>query len=129
MDDLLVKSLLDETTATEEAQVEAWVAASTEAARRKQHFSTILEEGLRLNTAPPVDADAAWSRFQQRISVEGPKARRIQFPLRSALRAAAGLALLLGASVLLWYFWGTAQQSVFFRGEARWPCTSPMGRR
>ena len=113
MDDLLVKSLLGEASAPEESQVQAWIAANPEAVKRREHFRILLDESRNLTAAPVVDTDAAWMRFQQRVgSKEKPALRRIVLPVRTALRAAAGIALLIGLSSLGWFFWSTSLQTL-----------------
>ena len=112
MDDLLVKSLLGEADPGEEARVQQWLSANPDAEKRREHFRILLEESRGLSNAPHVDTEAAWTRFQQRVIVEKKTARLIQFPMRTALRAAAGIALLLGLSSLGYYFWSTSTQTL-----------------
>lgn len=112
MDDLLVKSLLGEASAGEERELEAWIAAHPDGAKRREHFRILLEESRSLGTAPEVNTDAAWTRFQQRVGIEKKPARRIALSFRYALRAAAGLALLIGISALGYYFWSTSLQTL-----------------
>lgn len=112
MDDLLVKCLLGEASAGDEADLQAWITAHPDGEKRREHFRILLEESRGLATAPQVNTDAAWTRFQQRVGVEKKPARRIQLPVRVAMRAAAGLALLIGASALVWYFWSTSLQTL-----------------
>lgn len=67
-DELLVKYLLLETTAEENAQIEKWKAQSDANQKHFNQFKYIWEESKKLAANSTVDENAAWQRFQQRIA-------------------------------------------------------------
>jgi len=114
MEDLLIKSLTGEADAAEETRVQQWLDATPGATKTRDHYRLLLEESRGTATAPAaVDTDAAWGRFRQRVGMADgrPVARRVRIPVRAVLRAAAGLALLVGMSAIGWHYWSTAVQT------------------
>ncbi len=106
-DDLLVKYLLGEASASERREVENWVAADPGNQRYFDHFKLIWEKSKKLAATSTVDEEQAWRRFQQitgQLPSEQPALRSINRRMRS-LRVAAVLVLtagILGLGYLLW---------------------------
>ncbi len=104
-DDLLVKYVLGEVTAGERVLVEDWAAADERNAKQLEHFRLIWNQSRDLAARSTVDPNAAWQRFQTRVSQpvqtqpQG-KVRRMTFPVWT--RIAAAIAILIG-STWLWY--------------------------
>ncbi|NSL90645.1 FecR family protein [Chitinophaga solisilvae] len=106
-DDLLVKYLLKITTASEQADVEQWMAEDAANARYFEHFRLIWEESRKLAAVSTVNENDAWMRFQQRVGANEHKqeARIIQTDTsfwKRNLSIAASLLVLLGAAGY-WY--------------------------
>lgn len=99
-DDLLVKYLLNEATGQEAASVRSWIDEQPQHARYYQDFKTIWEESRKLAAKSDVDVDAAWRRFQTRLDTE-KKGRIVLFAPKTAWRMAAGLALLVAGSLIV----------------------------
>lgn len=66
-DELLVKFLLNETTAEETTEVQKWMSASAENEKYYQQFERIWKESETLAQTQEVDEEAAWQRFKQRV--------------------------------------------------------------
>lgn len=110
-DDLLVKYLLGEATATERVAVEEWLAASD---ANRDHFAQlqqVWERSKALAATKEVDEEAAWQRFRTRIHAGQPKV--VVKPLQSSgwWRIAALLVLLIGAAFFA-YTWLTREAPV-----------------
>ncbi len=126
LDALLVKSLLGEATPAENEEVAALLATDADARMRHAHYRTILGETITVEGAPAVDADAAWMRFQTRVSQQ-PRGRIIPLPSRAVfLRLAAMLVLALGIGGL-WRWAGTPAEEVIASGNQVVVVTLPDG--
>jgi transmembrane sensor len=67
MDDLLVKYLLEEASASERTMVEQWILQDPEQANYFHQFQRVWKESRRLAATTITDENAAWKRFQARI--------------------------------------------------------------
>ncbi len=67
MDELLIKQLLNESSADENRQVAAWRAENTDNEKYYQDFKTIWESSKNLQSQNNIDEKQAWLRFQQRV--------------------------------------------------------------
>lgn len=108
--DLLVKYLLGEASAEEQAAVRQWMAASPENERAFLQLQTLWEESRRLAAARTPDTDAAWLRMKSRLQ-ETPATSGAVVPMRrisSWLRVAALFILLAGG---LWWWQATQQEA------------------
>ncbi|RYY93878.1 MAG: DUF4974 domain-containing protein [Chitinophagaceae bacterium] len=95
-DDLLVAYLLGEATADERQAIEAAAAASEDVRMRLEQFRRLLEASRTVQQdVPPVDVNAAWERFEERVASGRAPRRRFGWLRVAALVAVfAGLALL-----------------------------------
>lgn len=108
-DDLLVKHLLGEASATESLEVSAWLRESEENQQYYNHLQTIWEQSRNLAASSTVDTEAAWARFQQKIlAEEAAPAQSRTIPLRPRrwLSAAAALIVLAGTAWMVYYLTG-----------------------
>ena len=100
-DDLLVKYMLGEANAEEQALVEEWLSDDMANARQYNDFKTIWEESRKLATISTVDENGAWERFKN--SVQAPKQKetvvKTMRPL-ALMRIAALFILIVGGAVL-----------------------------
>ncbi len=109
-DDLLVKHLLGETSATEAQQVVQWLQQDAANAVYFQELKDAWEKSLQLAAASTVDEDKAWERFKNRIGANKdggynePVVRGFSWR-----KVAAAAAIVIGIAAGLW--WWTGQRS------------------
>jgi transmembrane sensor len=105
MDDLLVKHLTGEATEDEMRQVEQWLARDEANRHYFDHFKLIWEESIQLAASTPVDEEAAWERFQNRVEQKDfPSSKARVWSLNSPLmRAAVITGLVVGIAWLTWF--------------------------
>jgi anti-sigma factor RsiW len=98
-DDLLVKYMLEEADAAEQALVEEWLSDDAANAKQYHDFKTIWEESKKLATTTHADEDVAWERFKNRVQAPKPKEAIVKSirPL-AWMRIAALFALIAGAA-------------------------------
>lgn len=113
-DDLLVKQLLGEVTAEEQAEVRAWVEESDSNRKYYNDFKLIWENSKKLAAVSNVDENAAWGRFHERVTTEKPATKTISLDRRiNWMRVAAILVLMVGGVWMARYMvWGTNTQLV-----------------
>lgn len=113
-DDLLVKHLLGEASAGEQAEVKAWVSESDNNRKYYDDFKLIWDNSKKLSAASTIDENAAWQRFQQRVAIEKPATKTIPLGRRiNWMRVAAILVLMVGGAWIARYMvWGTNTQLV-----------------
>jgi hypothetical protein len=99
-DDLLVKYLLGETSAAEDAQVQDWVKESRENKDHLDQLRLIWNQSKTLAASAVTPTDEAWEQFKTRLN----KPKTIRIPRRSFgwVRVAALVMLLAGAGTLAW---------------------------
>lgn len=68
IDELLIKQLLNETTADENLMVNNWRAENDDNEKHYQDFKIIWESSRQLQEATVIDANISWIRFQERIA-------------------------------------------------------------
>lgn len=107
-DDLLVKYLLGEASASEEKEVEEWIEADPDNQRYYDHFKLIWDESQELALQSKVDENDAWKRFQQRVSRDqaAPVMTVVETPARVKwydTRVAAAVIMLVGVAALLFF--------------------------
>jgi ferric-dicitrate binding protein FerR (iron transport regulator) len=94
IDDLLVKSLLDEATEAEQMEINQWLSDSDDNQRYFEHFELIWMQSKRLAAHSNVDEEAAWKRFKKRtqtLKEETPVIPLYPKPAYNFLRVAAML--------------------------------------
>ncbi|SKB71197.1 FecR family protein [Daejeonella lutea] len=67
-EDLIIKYLLQETTANEEERVKEWIAAGPENEKEFKRFELIWSSSKELETSRTADADKAWDNFKTKVS-------------------------------------------------------------
>lgn len=110
-DELLVKYLLGEASATEQQQVETWVEADEGNKAYFNHFKLIWDTSKNIEVKSTVDEHAAWQRFQQRVATHQPQQTKVidlSSSRRTWLRAAAILLTICG-SMLAYYLINNGQ--------------------
>ncbi|WP_353721021.1 FecR domain-containing protein [Dyadobacter sp. 676] len=68
IDELLVKSMLDEASVAEQIEIKQWLLDDDDNQRYYEHFELIWNESKRLSRASTVDENAAWERFKARTA-------------------------------------------------------------
>jgi ferric-dicitrate binding protein FerR (iron transport regulator) len=109
-DDILVKYLLQETTAEENAQVEQWKAQSEANQKHFDQFRHIWEESKKLAAKSTVDEHAAWECFQQRITTaETKETKTVDLkPRYGIIKIAAALLVLICGT---WFTYNLANRN------------------
>jgi ferric-dicitrate binding protein FerR (iron transport regulator) len=102
-DDLLVKFLLGEATAEEQAQVQEWISESEENSKYFEQFRAIWTYSKQLAAKSTVDENAAWERFKQRTEAYEQRPKVIPLTARRTIWMRAAAILLLICSGLLVY--------------------------
>ncbi len=107
-DELLIKFLLNETTAEEAKQVHEWIAASDENQRHFEQFERIWNESAALTESSNVDEELAWQKFKQKVDEKQPAqpiVRKLK-PITVLMRVAAVFVLCFGAWLVYQQFGG-----------------------
>lgn len=106
IDDLLVKQLLGEATAAEQAEVAAWLGQSEANRKHYGQLQLIWDNSKQLAAKSTVDTDACWTKFKNRIAAdEQPATKTIPLAPRGNnwMRAAASLVVLVGLGWLTYF--------------------------
>ncbi len=104
-DDLLVKHMLGEATANEEAVVASWIDESETNRKYYNDFKLVWDNSKKLAAKSTIDENAAWVRFQQRVEAEKPATKIIPLGRRfNWMRVAAILVLIVGGVWMANYF-------------------------
>ncbi|WP_439556240.1 FecR family protein [Dyadobacter sp.] len=134
IDDLLVKSLLDEATVAEQMEINQWLSDSDDNLRYFEDFELIWNQSKQLELVSKVDENAAWERFKNRVNKEQQKPGRVV-----SLNAKRGFSLFrIAASILfaacagwLTYLWvedqRQSEQITIASGEQTLTDTLPDG--
>lgn len=106
-DDLLVKYLLGEASASERREVEHWIQEAPGHQQYYEQFRFIWDQSQELAATSEVDENDAWKRFQQRVSGEQDlPVMTVVKPARKKwydTRVAAAVIMLVGVAALLYY--------------------------
>lgn len=107
MDDLLVKYLLDETSAEENKQVVQWLSASEENQQYYDDLKLIWKKSLPDSAQSDIDEDLAWEKLQKKIT-HSPVIRQINSGInfRMLYRIAATVVILFTAGFIIYRFAG-----------------------
>lgn len=106
IDDLLVKQLLGEATAAEQAEVAAWLGQSEANRKHYEQLQLIWDNSKQLAAKSTVDTEASWAKFKNRIAAdEQPITKAIPLAPRNYtwMRAAATLVFLIGFGWLTYF--------------------------
>jgi len=124
-DDMLVKYLLGEATATEQAEVRAWISASDDNEKYFEHFKLIWDQSKQLAARSTINTDEAWQRFVTRTeAAKGAETaaepsrhatRNIPLFQRTWMRAAAVLVLCSGLALTLYRLNDSGAQTMIVR--------------
>jgi len=97
-DELLIKFLLNETTAEEAEQVQQWIVANAENEKYYHQFERIWNESTMLTQTSTVDEEVAWQKFKKRVEEKqtAPIVKKLK-PTTIWLRVAAVFVLCFGA--------------------------------
>lgn len=97
-DELLIKFLLNETTAEETAQVQQWMAANAENEKHYHQFERIWNESEALTKTSTIDEEVAWQKFKKRVDEKqtAPIVKKLK-PTTIWLRVAVVFVLCFGA--------------------------------
>lgn len=106
MDELIIKHLLQETDASEQAKIQQWLTEKEENRRYFNQFELIWDESKKLESVSTVDEHAAWDRFKQRVEPQETPSQKV-LPMFAFVRYAAVLVVMLGAAWLAYSFWKT----------------------
>lgn len=69
IDDLLVKSMLDEANVAEQIEIKQWLLDNDENQRYFEHFELIWNESKRVAAHSTIDENEAWQRFRKRVQI------------------------------------------------------------
>lgn len=116
MDELLVKYLLGEASAAEQAQAEQWIQASAENRRYYEQFKLIWEQSRKLAVNSTVNEDEAWQRFKQRID-HPARPKTINLGTQFTWARAASVLLIVAVVGLLAYFIGHRSPEMIARSS------------
>jgi transmembrane sensor len=102
MDDLLIRYLANEATATEQVQVRHWISASGDNRSHFEQLRRIWDGSAELAPVVPLDEEEAWQRFQQRVQ---PAAKVVPMKKKSMWwRVAAAAVLVAGVAFASYLF-------------------------
>lgn len=130
IDDLLVKYLLEEASPDEQSIVADWLAADVANQRYYDHFKLIWEQSKSLAAHSQTDTEAAWQRFQQRVSANTALPQVIGVPLRrrySWMKVAASMIFLISAGWLIYFLTDRNGTQVLASNDAVRTDTLPDG--
>jgi ferric-dicitrate binding protein FerR (iron transport regulator) len=134
IDDLLVKSLLDEATVAEQMEVNQWLSDSDDNQRYFEHFELIWNQSKLLEATSTIDENAAWKRFKNRVGGELHQQRNVlplhTLPVFTRVRIAATILLAVCAGWLAYLMMGDRlenQRVLVSSGERTLTDTLPDG--
>ncbi|MCE7063254.1 FecR family protein [Dyadobacter sp. CY343] len=133
IDDLLVKSLLDEATVAEQMEINQWLSDSDDNLRYFEHFELIWQQSKELEIRSIVDENAAWKRFKDRVNFPQEKENLVsmyQKPVFNQFRVAATILLAVCTGWLAYLLVGNQlgnEQITISSGEQTLTDTLPDG--
>jgi transmembrane sensor len=133
IDDLLVKSLLDEATVAEQMEINQWLSDSDDNLRYFEHFELIWQQSKELEIRSIVDENAAWKRFKDRVNFPQEKENLVpmyQKPFFNQFRVAATILLAVCTGWLAYLLVGNQlgnEQITISSGEQTLTDTLPDG--
>jgi transmembrane sensor len=94
MDELIAKYLLQEATAMEIAQVDAWVAESDANKKAFEHFKFLWDESKKIATTNTADENVAWQKFKNKRDAPRQEITVVPIKKYSWMQAAAAVLVL-----------------------------------
>lgn len=107
IDELLVKSMLDEASVAEQIEIKQWLLDDDDNQRYFEHFELIWNESKRLARTSTVDENAAWERFKARTTAKERETEVIPMypkPVFRILRMVAMVLMTAGVGWLSYIF-------------------------
>jgi ferric-dicitrate binding protein FerR (iron transport regulator) len=113
-DELLVKHLLGESSAGENAAVEKWVDADSSNKKYYEDFKLIWEESKHLASTSNIDGEASWQRFRYRIHSTSARRSKVK-PINTFYWAkiAAILIIIAGTAVFAYTIFNNKKAQTF----------------
>lgn len=107
IDELLVKSMLDEASVAEQIEIKQWLLDDDDNQRYFEHFELIWNESKRMARISTVDENAAWERFKARTAAKEQEVEVIPMypkPVFRILRMVAMVLMTVGVGWLSYLF-------------------------
>lgn len=113
IDELLVKSMLDEASIAEQIEIKQWLLDDDDNQRYFEHFELIWNESKRLARTSTVDENAAWERFKARTNAKDRETEVIPMYPRPVFRILRMVAMVLMTAGVGWlsYIFATRSSS------------------
>ncbi|HWV29702.1 MAG TPA: FecR domain-containing protein [Dyadobacter sp.] len=113
IDELLVKSMLDEASVAEQIEIKQWLLDDDDNQRYFEHFELIWNESKRLARMSTVDENAAWERFKTRTMANEREAQVLPMHPRPVFRILRMVAMVLMTAGVGWlsYLFSTRSSS------------------
>lgn len=102
IDELLVKSMLDEASIAEQIEIKQWLLDDEDHLRYYEHFEVIWNESKRLASVSTVDEHAAWERFKVRAMATAPEAEVVPLHPKPLFRILRMVAMVLMTAGVGW---------------------------
>jgi len=99
-DDLLVRYLLNEASASERSLVEVWIAAKPENRRYFDHFKIIWDTSKQVSIPENINEEEAWQRLQTRIKNAKPKPAIVRPMFKNSSWRSVAAVVILGLGLL-----------------------------
>jgi transmembrane sensor len=111
IDELLVKSMLDEASVAEQIEIKQWLLDDDDHQRYYEHFELIWNESKRLARMSTVDENAAWERFKARTRTTEKETEIIPIYPKPILRILRMVAMVLMTAGVGWLSYLVATRS------------------
>lgn len=113
IDELLVKSMLDEASIAEQIEIKQWLLDDDDHQRYFEHFELIWNESKRLARTRTVDENAAWERFKARTTAKDREMEVIPMYPKPVFRILRMVAMVLMTAGVGWlsYLFATRSSS------------------
>ncbi len=113
IDELLVKSMLDEASIAEQIEIKQWLLDDDDNQRYFEHFELIWNESKRLARTSTVDENAAWERFKARTRARDQETEIIPMYPKPVFRILRMVAMVLMTAGVGWlsYIFATRSSS------------------
>lgn len=102
IDDLLVKSMLDEASVAEQIEIKQWLLDNDDNQRYFEHFELIWNESKRVAVHSTMDEHQAWERFRKRVKIVADEPDVIPLHGRPVLRVLRMVAMVLMTAGVGW---------------------------